>query len=143
SRCAGRRGWRARWAREPPGAGPRARSSGSAATYLPAPHSTPPPRPRTAGAIFGLCGYILSSLNLIQLSQAAAWAPWVIVAYRRAVQEPGRRTAALLALAVGARASTLSAGSVAQTAVAALVIGPLPRTRRGLSALGGAGALAI
>jgi hypothetical protein len=91
-----------------------------------------------AGAAFGLSGFLLSSLNLHELSHGAALAPWVIAAYLRCVRSPsGPRAAALAALAA-LQLSTLSAESVLQTALAALVLTPLRPRAPSLRALGAA-----
>ena len=42
------------------------------------------------GAVYGLGGFVLSTVSLVQLFQAAAWAPWVIAALLAAVRRPGR-----------------------------------------------------
>jgi SAM-dependent methyltransferase len=43
-----------------------------------------------AGAVFGLSGFLQSTLNLVPLSQGAALAPFVVAAYVRCVRRPMR-----------------------------------------------------
>ena len=77
-----------------------------------------------AGAVYGLGGFVLSTVSLVQLFQAAAWAPSVLAALQ---------------------ASTLGAEIVLQTAIVGLVLLPgraLARDRRRLCLLG-VGALAL
>ena len=75
-----------------------------------------------AGALYGLSGFLLSSLNLFELSHGVAWAPWVVWAYLGVLERPSPlRTAGLGAL-LAAQASTLAAETVAATALIALVL---------------------
>jgi hypothetical protein len=77
-----------------------------------------------AGVVYGLSGFVLSSVNLLQLLYAAAWAPWVLAALLALLEKPsGRRAAALAALAA-LQASTLGGDIVIQTALAALFLVP-------------------
>ncbi|HET8644803.1 MAG TPA: hypothetical protein VFO85_04910, partial [Vicinamibacteria bacterium] len=98
-----------------------------------------------AGAVFGLSGFVLSLVNLYALFEAAAWAPWVLVAGLAALRAPDARRLALLALAVALQASTLGLEIVLQTMVMGLFLAPrgtLGR-RRVLAVIGGAAALAL
>jgi len=98
-----------------------------------------------AGATWGLGGVFLSTFSLVQLSQAAAWAPFVLWALLGAVSNPTGRRRALLAALVALQVSTLGAEIVLQTVIVGgvLVIQPsLWRDRRKLPRLLLAGALA-
>jgi hypothetical protein len=76
------------------------------------------------GAIYGLSGFVLSCVNLLPLLQAAAWAPWVLLAFLSLLAEPsGRKVAALAGLAA-LQASTLAVEIQFQTALAALILAP-------------------
>lgn len=97
-----------------------------------------------AGATYGLGGFLLSTVNLPPLFQAAAWAPWVLAALLSVVREPtGRRVAALAVLAA-LQVTTLGVEIVLQTALIglALVAGSGLLRRRQLGALLAAGAVA-
>ena len=97
------------------------------------------------GAVYGLGGFVLSTVSLVQLFQAAAWAPWVIAALPRGgapARRPARRDPRDARRAAGEH---LGAEIVLQTAVVGLVLAGLPaaaRDRRRLCLLG-AGALAL
>ena len=96
-----------------------------------------------AGLFYGLSGFLLSCVNLVQMFEAAAWAPWVLAAFVALAREPGPRRAALLAVTAAAQVSTLSGEIVTQTAAAALILvaaARLPMTRA-LVAFAGAGVL--
>jgi hypothetical protein len=97
-----------------------------------------------AGTVYGLGGTLLSLLNLVQLFEAAAWAPWVVAAFVGLMRRPSARRAACLALLAAVQATTLGAEIVLQTVLVALVLswsrGWLDRRR--LAALFGASALA-
>ncbi|HYN91627.1 MAG TPA: hypothetical protein VER75_06875, partial [Thermoleophilaceae bacterium] len=98
-----------------------------------------------AGAVYGLGGFVLSTVSLVQLFQAAAWAPWVLSALLTAARRPDGRRAAILATLAALQASTLGAEIVLQTAVVGLVLldgRTLARDRRRLC-LVGAGALCL
>ena len=43
------------------------------------------------GTVYGLGGFVLSTVSLLQLFQAAAWAPWVIAAFLATVRHPDTR----------------------------------------------------
>jgi hypothetical protein len=96
-----------------------------------------------SGAAFGLSGVFQSSLNLVPLSQGAAWAPLVVAAYLRCCRSPGARAAAALGALAALQASTLAGEIVAQTALFALALTPSVPTRAQWRALGGAGLLAL
>ncbi|HXB55243.1 MAG TPA: hypothetical protein VN461_10695 [Vicinamibacteria bacterium] len=76
------------------------------------------------GAIYGLSGFVLSCVNLVPLLQAAAWAPWVVLAFLSLLAEPSWRRVAVLAALAALQASTLAVEIQFQTAVAALVLAP-------------------
>jgi hypothetical protein len=98
-----------------------------------------------AGAVYGLGGFVLSTVSLVQLFEAAAWAPWVLAALLAAVRRPDGRRTAILATLVALQASTLGAEIVLQTAAVGLVLvesRALARDRRRLC-LVGAGTLAL
>jgi hypothetical protein len=82
-----------------------------------------------AGWLFGASGFMLSTLNLFELSHGAALAPWVVAAAIGLTRSPGPRSAAQLALLAALQASTLSAEMVGATAVIAAVLA-LPARRR-------------
>lgn len=96
-----------------------------------------------AGAVFGLSGYLQSSLNLFELSHGAALAPLVILAYLRLWDRPDARRAAVLALLAALQVSTLAGEVMMQTACFAFALTPRWPTRRRLCALAGAGLMAL
>jgi len=67
-----------------------------------------------AGTAYGLGGFLLSTVNLLPLFHAAAWAPWVIAAVVAVAREPSRRRVAILAAVAALQASTLAAEIVLQ-----------------------------
>ncbi len=81
-----------------------------------------------AGVVYGLSGFLLSSVNLLQLLYAAAWAPWVLAALLGLVAKPSGPRAATLAVLAALQASTLGGDIVVQTALAALFL--IPAFRR-------------
>jgi hypothetical protein len=89
-------------------------------------------------------GFLLSTVNLLQLLEAAAWAPWVLTAGLALAANPVPGRAALLAVTAAAQVSTLSAEFVLQTAMAGLVLtgGRRLLGRRHALVFGGAGVLA-
>lgn len=98
-----------------------------------------------AGAVYGLCGFTFSLVNLLHLFQAAAWAPWVLAAWLAFLERPSGRRTAWLALAGALQMSTLGGEVVVQTAMAGLILVPdwgFLRDRR-LAHLCGAAALAV
>ena len=97
------------------------------------------------GTVYGLGGFVLSTLSLVQLFQAAAWAPWVIAAFLAAARQPTPRRVAALAVCAALQASTLGAEVLVQTAMAGIVLLDEPaalRDRRWLR-LAGSGVLAL
>jgi hypothetical protein len=74
------------------------------------------------GTVFGLGGYGLSTVSLLPLFQAAAWAPWVLDAWLAASRSPTGRRLVALALLAAVQASTLAAEIVLQTALIGLVL---------------------
>jgi hypothetical protein len=88
-----------------------------------------------AGVVYGLSGFLLSSVNLLQLLSAAAWAPWVLAALLALLEKPSARRAAALATLAAIQASTLGGDIAVQTALAVPFL--VPGWRRF-----GAGALA-
>jgi hypothetical protein len=98
-----------------------------------------------AGAVYGLGGFVLSTVSLVQLFQAAAWGPWVLDALLALVRRPDGRRTAILATLAALQASTLGAEIVLQTAFVGLVLlepRALARDRRWLCLLA-AGALSL
>ena len=95
----------------------------------------------TAGAVYGVGGLMLSMVNLVQLFQASAWAPWVIAACVRACERPTARRTAVLAVLAAVQVSTLGAEIVLQTAIvaAALCGHRLGRWRSWAALVGAAG----
>lgn len=98
-----------------------------------------------AGAVYGLGGFVLSTVNLVPLFHAAAWAPWVVAAVLAAARDPTPRRVAALAVLAAVQIGTLAAEVVAATALTAVMLleesSPL-RDRR-LLRLAGAGLLAL
>jgi hypothetical protein len=96
----------------------------------------------TAGLAYGLSGYVLSCANLVQLYQAAAWAPWVLAAGVGVAQAASRRGVVALAVVLALQASTLG-GEILLLTIASLpfLLGRLPG-RRALGALALAAGLA-
>lgn len=95
-----------------------------------------------AGAVFGLSGFLQSTLNLVPLSHGAALAPFVIAAYLRCVRRPDGRRAGELALLAALQLSTFAADIVLQTALVGLVLTPERPRLRHLRALLAAGIVA-
>lgn len=97
-----------------------------------------------SGVVYGLGGFVLSTVNLLPLFQAAAWAPWVLAALVSAWRQPTGRRLALLSLLAALQVTTLAAEIVLQTAVVGLLLvaGEAARGGRRLVALLGAGVLA-
>lgn len=93
-----------------------------------------------AGAILGLSGYVQSSL-LFPVFLAAAWAPFVLLAYDRLRETPSPRATAALGALVALQLSTFGGELVMQTLLLGLFLG-LPRSRRSWAALVAAGLLA-
>lgn len=91
-----------------------------------------------SGLFYGLSGYVLSAVNLLELFHATAWAPWVLAAIVRLWQTPNARSVASLGLLAGVQVSTLGAETVLQTGLLGLVLLSGRPDRRRLSALGGA-----
>ena len=77
-----------------------------------------------AGAVYGLGGFSLSCVNLLQLLHGLAWAPWVLLAFRRLLEAPSARRTGALALAGALQLSTLSGEIALQTAAAGLFLVP-------------------
>ncbi len=74
------------------------------------------------GTVYGLGGVVLSTVNLLPLFQAAAWAPWVLDAWIAATRSPTGRRLAVLAFVAALQASTLAAEIVLQTALVGLFL---------------------
>lgn len=75
-----------------------------------------------AGAAFGLSGFYLSTLNLLELNHGTSWAPWVVLAFQRVLAEPTARRAACLGILAAIQVSTLAAEVMVQTAVLGLAL---------------------
>src|SRR5262249_60281749 len=71
----------------------------------------------TAGAVYGLGGFLLSLVNLVQLFQAAAWSPWVLAAALRLLRHPSWPAVALRPAAGAMQVSTGGAEIVVRTVV--------------------------
>jgi hypothetical protein len=96
-----------------------------------------------AGLLFGASGFVLSLVNLLELSHGAAWAPWVVAAILAVARAPSRRAVGALALLAALQVSTLGAEAVIQAILAGAVLLPVRPGRRALAALAGAGLLAV
>jgi hypothetical protein len=95
-----------------------------------------------AGLAFALSGFLMSSVNLVPLHQAAAWAPVVLLVALRCAEAPRASTAAVLAVAVTLQVSTLAGEIVVQTALAGLVLLWGRLDRRAVKAFAAASAVA-
>ena len=97
------------------------------------------PEAASGGAlVYSLGGFFQSTLNLYVYVQAAAWAPLVVLALVRLLDEGGRRRVAVAAFAAAVALSTTGVEIVAQALVAGLVLGL--RARRVPAAVGRAAA---
>lgn len=81
-----------------------------------------------AGSFFGASGYVLSTVNLLELLHGVAWAPWVLAALLSVFQSGTPRAVAVLAILGALQVSTLAAETVLQTALAGLCL--MPRLSR-------------
>jgi len=77
-----------------------------------------------AGALYGLSGFVLSTINLRPLFEASAWAPWVLSAFLSLLAKPSLRAAAALGAVSGLQLATLGVEIAAQTALAGLALVP-------------------
>ncbi len=96
--------------------------------------------------VYGLGGVCLSTVNLVPLFQAVAWAPLVVWAFVSAAEEPSRRRLALLAALLAVQTSTLGAEIVVQTVIVSAVLASSRsfwRDPARLARLGLAGILAL
>jgi hypothetical protein len=75
-----------------------------------------------AGAVFGLSGVYLSTVNLFELCHGMSWAPWVIASFLRLLEAPGPRRAALLGTLAAVLVCTLAAEVMLQTALLGLLL---------------------
>jgi hypothetical protein len=82
----------------------------------------PPLAAWLCGTVYGLGGFVQSTVNLLPLFEAAAWAPWVLDAWIAATRSPTGRRLGWLALVVALQVSTLGAEIVLQTAIVGLVL---------------------
>jgi hypothetical protein len=82
------------------------------------------------GLVYGLGGFALSSINLYVYVQTIAWAPLLVLAFRRAVETGGPRAIAFGALALGMLISTTGLEVALQACVIAAVISPPHSARR-------------
>ena len=94
-----------------------------------------PPAAWLSGAVYGLSGALLSSLNLFELAHGASWLPLVVACYLRCLRQPSGRSAALLGTAAAILLSTLAGEVMIQAALAALVLTPALPSRREWRAL--------
>ena len=88
--------------------------------------------------VYALGGFLLSTVNLYVYVQAAAWAPFVVLALVRLLEGGGPRALAAAAAAVAVAVSTTGVEVAAQAVLAGLVLGLRPR--RPLAAAGRAAA---
>ena len=95
-----------------------------------------------AGLAFALSGFLMSTVNLVPLHQAAAWAPVVLLLALRCAASPRPAPAAALAVAAALQVSTLAGEIVLQTALAGVVLLWRRIDRRGIAGLAAAGAVA-
>ena len=95
-----------------------------------------------AGAVYGLSGVYLSTINLFELCHGMSWAPWVVAAFLRLLDAPGPRRAAVLGVLAAVQVGTLAAEVMLQTAVLGLLLVLRRPTRRAYGWLLVAGALA-
>ena len=77
--------------------------------------------------VYALGGFFLSTINLYVYVQAAAWAPLVVLAILRLLDQGGRRAIAAAALAVAVALSTTGVEIAAQAVAAGMVLGFRPR----------------
>jgi hypothetical protein len=96
-----------------------------------------------AGLFFGLSGYVLSAVNLFELSHGVAWAPWVAAAVLGLLEAPTARRSALLAMLAAIQASTLSTEVIVQTGVLVLALSRWQLLRRAWAHVAAAGAAAV
>jgi hypothetical protein len=80
-----------------------------------------------AGVVYGLSGFLLSTVNLLQLLYAAAWAPLVLAALLALLERPSGRRAAALAVLAALQASTLGGDIAVQTVLVVPFLAPDPR----------------
>jgi hypothetical protein len=92
--------------------------------------------------VYGLGGFLLSTVNLYVYVQAAAWAPFVVLGLVRVLGGGGPRALAGTALAVALLLSTTGVEIAAQAILAGVVLGLAPK-RGARAALSGLGALAL
>lgn len=95
-----------------------------------------------AGVAFGWSGVVLSSL-LYPVFLAAAWMPWVVLAWTRLQARPGPRAAAALAVVAAIQLSTFGGEVCVQTALLAVVLCPPRRAALRELALAGLGFVAL
>lgn len=96
-----------------------------------------------AGALYGASGFVLSSVNLLPLVQASAWAPWLVAAGLRLAERPSARRTACLAALLALATSTLCGEIVLQATLLTLALLPRWPTRRALAAALVAAALSL
>jgi hypothetical protein len=98
------------------------------------------------GTAYGLGGFCLSTVNLLPLFQAVAWAPMVVWALLGAATIPSGRRLAMLAVVLTLQVSTLAVEIVLQTVVVGVVLAAERSLRsdwRRLARLVAAGVLAL
>jgi hypothetical protein len=83
------------------------------------------------GALYGLSGFVLSTVNLRPLFEACALAPWLLWAFLGLLQLPSPRRAALLGALGALQLLTLGVEISLQTALAGLLLAPQPRALPG------------
>jgi len=83
-----------------------------------------PPVGAAAGAlVYALGGFVLSTVNLYVMVQAAAWAPLVVLALGELLSRGGRRALAFAAVALALTISTTGVEIAAQAVVVGTVLG--------------------
>jgi hypothetical protein len=73
-------------------------------------------------ASYGLGGFVLSTVNLVQLFEAAAWAPLVVLSFLDVCARPGGRRLAAFATLLGLQVTTIGLEIVAQTLLVGLLL---------------------
>lgn len=84
-----------------------------------------------AGWLYGASGFMLSTLNLFELSHGAALAPWLVGVAIDLARAPSPRRAALVAAVAALLCSTLAAEMVLASLVMVAILA-FPTSRRGL-----------
>ncbi len=97
----------------------------------------------TAGALYGLSGFLLSCVNLLPLFHACALAPLLALAALRLAERPTPERSGVLAIVLALQLCTLAGEIVLQTLLLTLVLWPRPTKRSAWIALAVAALLAL